>query len=97
MDEEEDRLRETLAAMYRAAREHINRLNDDAEKDQFRENQCTQGNVVYGVWSDPNKPRGIDYEMLKGSEHQLALTNTTVVPCDDREQAIQFRTMFCQP
>ena len=97
MDEEEDRRLEQLVRLYRAARERMDGL-DDAAVEQFIEDQFEQGNIVYGVWLDATKPHGIDYEVLKSSdplEHgRPGLIWETVVPCESRDQAIHFRTMF---
>jgi hypothetical protein len=69
----------------------------DAAGKQFIEDQFEQGNIVYGVWLDATKPHGIDYEVLKSSErlesHRPVIWET-VVPCESRDQAIHFRTMF---
>ena len=97
MDEEEDRRLEQLVRLYRAARERMDGL-DDAAVEQFIEDQFEQGNIVYGVWLDATKPHGIDYEVLKSSERLESLRPgliwETVVPCETRDQAIHFRSMF---
>ncbi len=97
MDEEEDRRLEQLVGLHRAARERMDGL-DDAAREQFIEDQFERGNVVYGVWLDATKPYGIDYEVLKSSdplEHcRPGLIWETVVPCESRDQAIHFRSMF---
>ena len=100
MDEEEDRRLEQLVGLYRAARERMDGF-DDAARAQFIGDQFEQGNIVYGVWLDPTKPRGIDYVVLKTSERlesrRPGLIWATVVPCESREHAIRIRTMFLQP
>jgi len=100
MDEEEDRRLEQLVQLHRAARERMDGL-DDAAKWQFIGDQFEQGNIVYGVWLDATKPRGIDYVVLKSAErlesHRPDLIWATVVPCESRERAIRIRTMFLQP
>ena len=92
--DEEDRLGETLATLYRNGRERMAGL-DDAKQCEFIGSQFAQGDLVYAVWLDASKPHGIDYEVLKGGERQLGITIMTVVPCNDGEQAKRFRKMFC--
>ena len=100
MMDEEDRRLEQLVRLHRAARERMDRL-DDAARGQFIADQFEQGNIVYGVWVDATKPRGIDYVVLKSSERlesrRPGLIWETVVPCESREHAIRIRTMFLQP
>ena len=91
--DEEDRLRETLATLYRNGRERVAGL-DDAKQWEFIESQFAQGDFVYAVWLDASKPHGIDYEVLKGGERQAAITTMTVVPCNNRGQAAQYQRMF---
>ena len=92
--DEEDRLRETLATLYRNGCERMAGL-DDAKQREFIESQLAEGDLVYAVWLDVSKPRDMDYEVLKGGERQSAITTMTVVPCNDREQAKRFQKMFC--
>ena len=92
--DEEDRLRETLATLYRNGRERMAGL-DDAKQREFIESRFAQGDRVYAVWLDASKPRDMDYEVLKGGERESAITTVTVVPCDDREQAKRLQKMFC--
>jgi hypothetical protein len=91
--DEEDRLGETLATLYRNGRERMAGL-DDAKQREFIESQFAQGDLVYAVWLDASKPHGIDCEVLKGGERQPTITTMTVVPCNDRGHAGQYQRML---
>jgi hypothetical protein len=95
MAEEDDRCVAELAGLFTATRELTDGTAGPIER------LIEQGDVVYGVWLDKTKPRGIDFEVLKGIEvlekRRTGFIRKTVVPCGSREQAIRIRTMFCSP
>ena len=95
MAEEADRCVAELARLSAATRELMDGTAGPIER------LIEEGDVVYGVWLDKTKPRGIDFEVLKGIEvlekRRTGFVRKTVVPCGSREQAIRIRTMFCSP
>jgi hypothetical protein len=93
MAEEDDRCVAELAGLFTATRELMDGTAGPIER------LIEQGDVVYGVWLDKTKPRGIDFEVLKGigERRRAGFVRKTVVPCGSREQAIIIRTMFLQP
>jgi hypothetical protein len=98
MTEDEDRFLEKLVTLYVAARDLM-----DGTAGSIRR-LIDEGDVVYGVWPDTFKPHGIDYGVLKGGElldrssgQLVVLLRETVVPCQNRDQALRIRAMFCSP
>jgi hypothetical protein len=63
MADEDDDLAYQLGRRYREACEHISW--DDPRYDGWASRRFTEYSVVYLVWLDSAKPRGVDYEKLK--------------------------------
>ena len=98
MTEDEDRFFEKLVRLYIASRDLM-----DGTAGPIRR-LIDEGDIVYGVWPDAIKPHGIDYGVLKGGEllekdsgQVVVLLRETVVPCQNREQALRIRAMYCSP
>jgi hypothetical protein len=95
MTEDEDRFLEKLVTLYIDARDLM-----DGTADPIRR-LIDEGDIVYGVWPDAIKPHGIDCGVLKGGElletgsgRVVVLLRETVVPCQNRDQALRIRAMF---
>jgi len=89
---DDERLRTALVLSYHQTKD----LMADGPDEEIRR-LVEENDLVYGVWSDTNQPRDIDYKLLKGDESRMHNKGRIGLACESVEQADHIKVMFCTP